>query len=141
MVVEHSDSVRSKTRQLREYVSSRVFKAQPAADEPSSCHNYEPPRGGAAARAPAVAANNRLGIERATPRIERDGSESSGGGGGGAHDNNASSAALIKVIIARCTRLCVCVQCAVCCTVTPPCVVLYIRKHTLLHHLPQLCTP
>ena len=73
MVVEHSDSVKSKTKQFKEYVSSRVFKDDREVGVPS------PPAG-----------------QPRGPRVNRATSESS-------NYNNASSAQLVKVIIRRCT--------------------------------------
>ena len=72
MVLEHSDSVKSKTRQLREYVSARVFKED-------------------GSRRPGYEAGVRKGGDGRDGR--KDGRVEEG------LSNNASSAQLLKVIV------------------------------------------
>ena len=105
MVIDHSDSMKSKTKQLRDYVSSRVFK-----DDKRNTATGNATGGGGGVSIE-VCTNNgvaRTGLSSTTStKAVVSGLSSRGGGvGGGVRrlrgesecSSNASSAQLIKVI-------------------------------------------
>ena len=108
MVIDHSDSMKSKTKQLRDYVSSRVFK-----DDKRNTATGNATSGGGGVSIE-VCTNNgvaRTGLSSTTStKAVVSGLSSRGGGVGGGSggvrrlrgesecSSNASSAQLIKVI-------------------------------------------
>ncbi len=110
MVIDHSDSMKSKTKQLRDYVSSRVFK-----DDKRNTATGNATGGGNGGVSIEVCANNggaRTGMITSTTTSTKAVVSGLGGRGGGVGgsgvgrrlrgesecSSNASSAQLIKVI-------------------------------------------